>query len=255
MKNSFGGWLTGTELGRYLLAREQDYFERVVADVFGYHAVQVGVPEIDCLRGNRIPWQCRVADCGAVDVCCDPAFLPFENRSLDLLVMPHVLDFTTQPHQVLREADRVLMPEGRLILTGFNPLSLWGVRRLIQGRESVPWNGSFLTQLRVRDWLTLLDLELEGAAFMAYAPPFTRSDWLCRCGFMEGAGERWWPLAAGVYGIEAVKRQRGMRLITPSWKQKQAKSKGALGVVAGNERQHTHKRRDTTERDGAPSCH
>ncbi|KUM02600.1 methyltransferase domain-containing protein [Chromobacterium subtsugae] len=255
MKNSFGGWLTGTELGRYLLAREQDYFERAVADVFGYHAVQVGVPEMDCLRGNRIPWQCRVAEAGEVDVRCDPAFLPFENRSLDLLVMPHVLDFTTLPHQVLREADRVLMPEGRLILTGFNPLSLWGVRRLIQGRESVPWNGSFLTQLRVKDWLTLLDLELEEAAFMAYAPPFARGDWLCRCDFMEDAGERWWPLAAGVYGIEAVKRQRGMRLITPNWKQKQAKNKGALGVVAGNERQHTHKRPDATERDGAPSCH
>ena len=255
MKNSFGGWLTGTELGRYLLAREQDYFERAVADVFGYHAVQVGVPEMDCLRGNRIPWQCRVAEAGAVDVRCDPAFLPFENRSLDLLVMPHVLDFTTQPHQVLREADRVLMPEGRLILTGFNPLSLWGVRRLIQGRDSVPWNGSFLTQVRVKDWLTLLDLELGEAAFMAYAPPFARGDWLCRWDFMEDAGQRWWPLAAGVYGIEAVKRQRGMRLITPSWKQKQAKNKGALGVVAGNERQHTHKRPDATERDGAPSSH
>ncbi|XLM21581.1 class I SAM-dependent methyltransferase [Chromobacterium piscinae] len=254
MKNSFGGWLTGTELGRYLLAREQEYFERAVADAFGYHAVQVGVPEMDCLRGNRIPWQCRVAESGEVDVRCDPAFLPFETRSLDLLVMPHVLDFTTLPHQVLREADRVLMPEGRLILTGFNPLSLWGVRRLIQGKESAPWNGNFFTQLRIKDWLALLDLELEDSAFMAYAPPFSRQDWLGRCGFMEDVGERWWPLAAGVYGIEAVKRQRGMRLITPTWKQP-VKSKGALGVVAGNERQHTHKAPETNERDGASSCH
>ncbi|WP_434629679.1 class I SAM-dependent methyltransferase [Chromobacterium sp. CV08] len=254
MKKSFGGWLAGTELGRYLLQREQAYFERAVADVFGYHAVQVGLPEMDCLRGNRIPWQCRVADYGEVDVRCDAACLPFETRSLDLLAMPHVLDFTTQPHQVLREADRVLMPEGRLILTGFNPLSLWGVRRLIQGKDSVPWNGNFFTRLRIRDWLALLELEPEGAAFLAYAPPFAREDWLARCCFMEEAGERWWPLAAGVYGIEAVKRQRGMRLITPTWKQ-QAKNKGALGVVAGNERQHTHKRPDATKRDGASSCH
>ncbi|UTH74851.1 class I SAM-dependent methyltransferase [Chromobacterium sp. IIBBL 290-4] len=253
MKNSFGAWLTDTELGRYLLEREQAYFERAVADVFGYHAVQVGVPEMDALRGNRIAWQCRVADHGEVGVRCDAAFLPFETRSLDLLVMPHVLDFTTQPHQVLREADRVLMPEGRLILTGFNPLSLWGVRRLIQGKERAPWNGNFFTQLRIKDWLALLELELEESDFIAYAPPFSKQDWLGRCDFMEGAGERWWPLAAGVYGIEAVKRRRGMRLITPKWKQA-AQSQGALGVVAGNERQHTHKQPDSNKQDGAPSC-
>jgi hypothetical protein len=102
--------------------------------------------------------------------------------------------------------------------------------------------------------LALLDLELEEAAFLAYAPPFSRQDWLSRCDFLEDVGERWWPLAAGVYGIEAVKRQRGMRLITPAWKQA-VKNKGALGVVAGNERQHTHKAPETNERDGASSCH
>lgn len=132
MKNSFSDWLTSSELGRYLLEREQAYFDRAVADVFGFHAVQLGLPEVDFLRANRIPWQCRVAASGPAHIACNPEQLPFESRSLDLLVMPHVLDFTTVPHQVLREAERVLMPEGRLILTGFNPVSLWGVRRLIQ---------------------------------------------------------------------------------------------------------------------------
>nr|WP_199064520.1 methyltransferase domain-containing protein [Chromobacterium sp. ASV5] len=252
MKKSFGGWLTGTELGSYLLAREQAYFDRAVADVFGFHAVQLGLPEVNFLRENRIAWQCRAGCCEGADVVCDPAFLPFETRSLDLLLLPHVLDFTTQPHQVLREAERVLMPEGRLILTGFNPVSLWGVRRLIQGRENAPWNGGFLSMVRIKDWLTLLELEPDGGGFMGYAPPLSRADWMRRFDFMEGAGERWWPLAAGVYGIEAVKRQRGMRLITPAWKQKTAPA--ALGVVAGNERQHTHRQPDITERDASASC-
>jgi len=141
MKNSFSDWLSSSELGCYLLEREQAYFDRAVADVFGFHAVQLGLPEVDFLRANRIPWQCRVADSGPAQILCDPEQLPFESRSLDLLVMPHVLDFTTVPHQVLREAERVLMPEGRLILTGFNPVSLWGVRRLVQVERRVPLPG------------------------------------------------------------------------------------------------------------------
>lgn len=239
MKNSFSDWLSSSELGCYLLEREQAYFDRAVADVFGFHAVQLGLPEVDFLRANRIPWQCRVADSGPAQILCNPEQLPFESRSLDLLVMPHVLDFTTVPHQVLREAERVLMPEGRLILTGFNPVSLWGVRRLVQGRENAPWSGNFLSLVRIKDWLTLLELEPASGGFMGYAPPFSRCDWVQRFRFMERAGDRWWPLAAGVYGIEAIKRQRGMRLILPNWKQ--AKAKTGLAVAAGNERHHSHR--------------
>lgn len=234
MIKSFSQWLTATELGQYLLEREQAYFDRAVADVFGYHAVQVGMPQVDFLRENRIPWQCRVGrDAGAV-IACEPAQLPFECRSLDLLVLPHVLDFTQHPHLVLREVERVLVPEGRLVMTGFSPVSLWGVRRLIQGRFNVPWSGNFLPLVRVKDWLALLELEPDGGAFMGYAPPFDRTDWLNNWRFMESAGDRWWPLAAGVYGIEAVKRQRGMRLITPRWRP----SKAAGLMVAGSKDHH-----------------
>jgi SAM-dependent methyltransferase len=231
MINSFSHWLTETELGQYLLEREMAYFDRAVADVFGYHAVQVGVPQVDFLRENRIPWQCRVARDGDVHIACDAAQLPFATRSLDLLVLPHVLDFTTQPHMVLREVERVLVPEGRLVLTGFNPVSLWGVRRLIQGKLFAPWSGNFLPLVRIKDWLALLELEPGGGAFMGYAPPFDRTDWIANCNFMESAGDRWWPLAAGVYGIEAVKRQRGMRLITPKWKP----AKAGLIVASGTD--------------------
>ena len=228
MIKSFSRWLTETALGRYLLQQEQAWFDRAVADAFGYRAVQIGVPQVDLLRKNRIAWRCRAGrkPVGA-DIVCDPAQLPFASASLDLLLMPHGLDFTIFPHQVLREVERVLVPEGRLILTGFNPVSLWGVRRMVQGRTEAPWSGNFFPLLRVKDWLALLDLEPGGGAFIGYAPPVARADWLERCRFMEAAGDRWWPLAAGVYGIEAVKRQRGMRLLTPSWRKQKA------GVLVG----------------------
>ncbi|TDR77926.1 class I SAM-dependent methyltransferase [Paludibacterium purpuratum] len=232
MINSFSQWLTQSELGRYLLIREQAYFDRAVADVFGYHAVQVGVPQVDFLRENRIPWQCHVGRGSDAQVLCDPRQLPFASASLDLLALPHVLDFTEHPHVVLREAERVLVPDGRLVLTGFNPVSLWGVRRMIQGRFHAPWRGNFLPLPRIKDWLALLELEADGGAFLAYAPPFERSDWLENCRFMESAGDRWWPLAAGVYGIEAVKRRRGMRLIMPKWR------KAKAGLIVGNKDHH-----------------
>ncbi|WP_293762404.1 methyltransferase domain-containing protein [uncultured Aquitalea sp.] len=240
MMQAFARWLTSTELGAYLLEREKAFFDRAAADIFGFHAVQVGLPEVDFLECNRIPWQCRVAESGHhAHILCRPEQLPFETRSIDLLVMPHLLDFTTQPHQVLREVERVLMPEGRLLMTGFNPVSLWGVRRLVQGRADTPWRGNFLTPVRIRDWLTLLELEPANSAFMGYAPPFASREWLDRFRFMEEAGDRWWPLAAGVYGIEAIKRQRGMRLITPKWKP--AKAAKGLIVAGGNEGQPTHR--------------
>lgn len=214
----FSQWLTQSILGQYLLEQEYAFFDHAAADVFGFCAVQVGLPEVNFLRKNRIPRQCIVTTQTGGNLVCDPAHLPFASRSLDLLILPHVLDFTVHPHHVLREGERVLVGEGRLILTGFNPLSLWGLRRLIQGQFSVPWRAHFFSLARIKDWLALLGLEPGCSTFMAYAPPVEQSNWLHNCHFMETAGERWWPLAAGVYGIEAVKRQQGMRLITPQWK-------------------------------------
>ena len=234
---AFADWLRSTELGQYLLQQEQVFFDRAVADVFGYRAVQVGLSQCDFLAANRIPWK-GVTDqtdiAGRAGVLCDPAALPFDSKSLDLLILPHGLDFTNHPHQVLREAERVLLPEARLIITGFNPASLWGLRRLLQGQEDSPWSGNFVSLPRIRDWLKLLELEHEATSFMAYSPPLSRKDWLQRWQFMECTGAKWWPLAAGVYGIEAVKRQRGMRLITPRWQT--AKPARAMLAASGNER-------------------
>ncbi|MDC7708017.1 class I SAM-dependent methyltransferase [Vogesella indigofera] len=234
MMDEFADWLASAELGQYLLAQEQAFFDSAVADVFGFRALQIGLCQHDFLAMNRIPWKGLAAACGEPGVVCDPAFLPFDSKSLDLVILPHGLDFTSLPHQVLREAARVLVPEGRLIITGFNPASLWGVRRLLQGREDNPWRGNFVSLPRIRDWLKLLELEHEATSFMAYSPPLARKDWLVRWQFMESTGARCWPLAAGVYGVVAVKRQRGMRLITPRWAP--AKPARAMLVAGGNDR-------------------
>ena len=212
------GWFE-TPLGQHLLFREQRYFDNAVSDVFGFNAVQVGLPQLDFLRNSRIPLRVTCAVEPSADVRADPMFLPFESQSLDLLLLPHVLEFSANPHQVLREAERVLRPEGRLLMAGFNPRSLWGLARVLQGGErGYPWNGNFLNISRVKDWMVLLGMEVAAGSMCCYRPPINREHWLRRLRFMEPAGDRWWAMGGGVYFLQAVKRVQGMNIILPQWK-------------------------------------
>ena len=224
-----------TPKGRYVLAWEQAQFDSAVEDVFGFNAVQAGLPGIDFLRESRIPFKLRAGLDDGCGLRAEPAQLPLASQSIDLLVLPHLLEFSSQPHRILREAERVLMPEGSVVISGFNPLSLWGAKRALGwGRNEVPWCGRFIGLLRLKDWLALLGFELSGGRFGCYAPPFSQAKWLQRFGFMEKAGDRWWPICGGVYAVRAIKRTAGMRLVTPNWRDKRA-AKKALAPIAQRE--------------------
>jgi SAM-dependent methyltransferase len=230
---------------------EQAQLDHVVSNVFGYHALQLGLPQLDALRENRMPCRALVLDAasgasapytypprspqlaapaplGAADhdarygpgsrttLWCDLLDLPFEAQSVDLLVMPHTLEFTRDPHRLLREAERVLVPEGQLVITGFNSLSLWGARQAfgkMTGRPFVPAAHDLIAFTRIKDWIKLLGFELERGRFGCYRPPLAHENWLERFAFMEDAGDRWWAIFGAVYMVTAVKRVRGMRLV------------------------------------------
>jgi SAM-dependent methyltransferase len=155
-------------------------------------------------------------------VVCAPEQLPFDADSIDLLVLPHTLETAQDQHLVLREAQRVLMPEGRLVIAGFNPWSLWGAR------ARLPWVNPWFPEAfepnvsptKLKDWLKLLSFEIDRGHFGCYCPPFRSQQWIDRFGFMEPAGDRWWPIFGATYVVSAVKRVAGMRLITPVWKRK-----------------------------------
>ncbi|MDE2584377.1 MAG: class I SAM-dependent methyltransferase [Betaproteobacteria bacterium] len=227
-------WLNSPQ-GRYALNWEQSRVDRLVADIFGFHAIQLGLPQVDFLRENRIPLRCCAGDSGPVAVRCDLRQLPFANASLDLVILPHVLEFFPDPHQILREVERVLIPEGQVVIVGFNPISLWGAyRRLACEEDTFPWNGRYLSALRLKDWLSLLGFEVDRGNFGCYAPPFAQEKWLRRSRFMEPAGDRWWGFAGGVYLLRAVKRVPGMRLLLPAWRDRMARAK-ALAPIAQKE--------------------
>jgi SAM-dependent methyltransferase len=219
-------WLT-TPLGQYLLEKEQAYLDDVTSDIFGFHALQVGLAKFDLLRASRIAHRVRVDATGLPDLYAKSHELPVATQSVDLVVLPHALEFAAQPHEILREVDRVMMPEGRLVIVGFNPWSLWGLRSTVGfSRSEVPWNGRFVSLLRVKDWLALLGFDVNAGRLVGYAPPFDSDSVRRRFGFMEPAGDRWWAVGGAVYMLQAIKRVRGMRLLTPAWvEQKDAREK------------------------------
>src|SRR3954463_14356074 len=234
-----------TPAGRYILDWEQGQFDSAIEDVFGFNAVQIGLPEINFLRESRIALKVQAgldAGCGLVT---EAGRLPLASQSIDLVLLPHVLEFAEHPPQILREAERVLMPDGSIVIAGFNPLSLWGAKRTFVRRHDRPvaWSGKVLGVLRLKGWLSLLGFELTGGRFGCYAPPFTQTRWLQRFKFMEKAGDRWWPICGGVYVVRAIKRTVGMRLVIPNWRDKR-KAREALAPVAQKDNGVHAKRRN-----------
>ena len=229
-------WLR-SPLGRYVVDWESTQIDSEVADIFGFNAVQIGLPQQDFLRANRIAMRARIGlgdtaqPAAPVAAQCQPEALPFAGQSIDLVVLPHVLEFSADPHQVLREVERVLIAEGQIVICGFNPLSLWGLRKQARRRESFPWRGRYLALPRLKDWLSLLGFEIESCQFGCYAPPFEQQKWLQRWQFTEQAGRRWWKFSGAVYMLRAVKRVPGMRLITPCWQKKTLRNKALQPVV------------------------
>ena len=224
-------WLASPQ-GRYIMAWEQEKIDAAVDDLFGYNAIQLGLPQFRLLARNRIPLRQTVGESGAVDVLCDLHELPFAANSIDLVVMPHILEFHPDRHQILREVERILIPDGQLVITGFNPISLWGLRRHApRSSGRFPMNGDYISVLRLKDWLQLLNFEVDRGNFGCYAPPCQQERWLKRCHFMEIAGDRWWSFAGGVYLLRAIKRVRGMRLIMPAWNQKKVPAKALTPVT------------------------
>ena len=224
VKHTLTEWFQ-SPLGAYVMAREQAYFDEVVADIFGFNAMQFGLPAHDFLRASRMPLKFSVAPESGGILRATGEALPVATQSMDLVILPHVLEFAAEPHQILREVDRVMMPEGRLIIVGFNPWSLWGLRQAFSFEEnSLPWNGRFVSLVRLKDWLSLLGFDVSAGRLTCYSPPFVAEKWLTRFDFMERAGDRWWGVAGGVYMLQAIKRVQGMRLITPKWATRPARA-------------------------------
>jgi SAM-dependent methyltransferase len=178
--NPLATWL-GTELGRQLLAAEAQLLDGLLDDVFGLELLQLGTwgSSRQLLSSSRTRRQTIIAEAacdqgkgGAVDIVARLNALPIQSATVDAVLLPHTLDFDADPHAIVREADRVLTGEGQLIVLGFQPLSLWGLRATA-ARDGYPANlRQMLRARRVRDWLGLLGYEVVQQRMYLYSRPW-----------------------------------------------------------------------------------
>jgi SAM-dependent methyltransferase len=164
-------------LGQLLAEIELSALETELPTLFGYHLLVLDPPWERChLENSRIPHhviqsvepltQAQAGLCGHTEDW------PILSDTIDAIVLPHTLEITSDPHQVLREADRSLIPDGHLVIIGFNPRSLWGMRRaLTRKRRQMPWDTQFLSMNRIKDWLRLLGFDTLHARYLFQHPP------------------------------------------------------------------------------------
>ena len=182
-------------LGQQLFDDLKSQLDPVLATTFGYYALQIGCTS----HSRRLLESCRVKrqfslgkENADVDLQAYPSLLPIANDSVDLVVMMHYLSNTDEPHAILREASRILIPEGKLVIIDFNPLSLWGLRHFFQSwLEQVPWGGHYYTARRLTDWMQLLGFDQQNHYRVGYMPPIhhgSASRWLS---WLEKGLKKW----------------------------------------------------------------
>jgi len=227
-------WFTSDQ-GRALLDSEIQALPRLVPDEFYRVGLQYGLNHVALLENMNVE-QSVYCDAGlseGVDrhnrVIALPEALPLAESSIDLAVLLHTLDYCEDPHRVLREVAQVLSPEGVLVLSGFHPFSLWGLKRKI-ARQQPPFDARFISRAVVQDRLALLGFQSVSGIVLNYQLPKLNQRWRQRLAWMDHAGDRWWPTLGAVYVLVMRKQVYGGLAVDRRYKQS---AKWFPGLVPG----------------------
>ena len=204
------GWLQ-TPLARSLLEQEQRVVEEALDGIFGEHCLQLGLwGDHDSFLGYARTQRrnCLAEDAAQVNgvgIVGKLHKLPIASESVDAVLLPHTLEFSSRPHAILREVHRILRSDGHLIVLGFKPGGFWGVRRLLPGAAMPPGTDQLISDRRLRDWLNLLDLRIHGVTRYFFRWPLPGNGGPSSQ-LWENRGQRWWPELAACYMLSAQKR-------------------------------------------------
>ncbi len=211
-------------LGKALVEAEQQAIADATHSVFGYHLLQLGISgQLDLTEASRISHRFalhpRPEPNTRLSALADFNHLPLPTETLDAVLLHHVLDFSQSPHHLLREATRVVIPRGHLIIVGFNPWSLWGIgSRLAQLFScKARWRHQYLRLGRLLDWLKLLDVEPIDIYQGFFPPPLPQEGAIKHLQWMERWGKRWHLPWGGFYLIVARKDHVALTPIKPTW--------------------------------------
>ena len=199
-------WLLDTPIGREILHTERTFFRQNVEYRFGLYSLQIGLPEINLLQGNKIANHYTIE----LDLKTDLHFLPFADNSIDLIICPHSLEFSNNYHHVLQELYRILTPSGHLIITCFNRYSWFG---LLKKRITILKQGHLIGLTEIKNQLQALNFRLEGGKFFSYCPPLSSARQLAKYQWLNKVGDRWLPTLANSFAIIARKEKITLNLI------------------------------------------
>jgi len=196
--------------------------ENLLPSLFGYHALQMGglTDDIDLISSSKIGQKIYMTlDIEQGNVAASPLALPFPQNTLDLIVLPHTLDFSPEPHQVLREIHRVLISEGHLVIIGFNPVSMMGLNKLMLIRSRrAPWAGHFYTARRLKDWLSLLGFKVVQINHVGLQPPIQNVRLQQRMQFLSKAERFGLRRFGGLHIFVAKKRELTLTPMPLPWR-------------------------------------
>lgn len=213
--------------GEALQSQLQRCITRFIEQSFGYYAVEFGLSHKHSLLAES---RVKHRFCGVTNLSNQAtkqsfvtglAALPVEGASVDLVIANHVLEMSTTPHQVVREIDRILTPDGECVLIGFNPISLMGLRHFLRPYE----NHAFYTQKRVKDWFSVLGFEVKQTQTLSYQPHWAGHFIYKKTQCLERWGQRWSLPFGRIYVLHLKKcttplmptlRFKAPRILTPA---------------------------------------
>lgn len=223
-----------TSLGEDIIQAERFSCQKLLPQQFYRVALQISqYPQFDYFGTITSEVQCRVSTRIACELKCDVVaeseWLPFAAKSVDLLILPHVLEFSSTPHDVFREISECIVPEGIVVIIGFNPKSILGFMKYCNRFRSMTLQqAKFLSILRVRDWLSLLGFESIAGEIVFFRPPSISSWSRKKRRFVETAGRRWWPGFGSIYVLVARKKEIAIRMNMSKIFERNLKNKHAI---------------------------
>lgn len=217
----FQDWYA-TELGERLLNEEHDFIERELDNMVGYYLVQQSPLKQLAFHNHRMRETLvlsPVLELGASEstVVANMSELPLESDGIDAIVLHHTLDLSANPHRDLHEVARTLLPSGKLIIVGYNPVSFWGIRRFFSKKVRAPWSGRFISQRRLEDWLKVAGLTLEHTEVLGYDMPMKVGKWRDRFAWVSKLLKVSKLPVGCVYVMTATKQTRRYIPLKPRW--------------------------------------
>ncbi|HEX2493294.1 MAG TPA: methyltransferase domain-containing protein [Steroidobacter sp.] len=217
-------WLR-SPLGQRVYTLERKLAAEALAHVFGWQMLQIGrwgdddglLCEGRTQRKTVLAWHGERNEPRAGTIRSRTDSLAIASDSVDAVVLPHTLEYEPEPHEILREVERILSGEGHLIVFGFRPSSIWGLRHLFAKNGFPPGLERLISEGRLRDWLKLLGFEVVDARRYLFTLPWGSAG-RSSGSFFERAGAHLWPLFAGGYLVKARKRVYTLTPIRPRWR-------------------------------------